>query len=146
MKKKETIGYAILAVLLFAAFTSIWNYRTSLPWLSGRLSPVITPVLLGICIGFVLNMPAKAIEKRLHVRHARGISIAASIILLLIAAALLTVLPELLRSMNDYRMLIYAILLIAMMLFNNSPLKARLLEKRGMKQMAKLEKSERGGA
>ena len=102
MKKKETIGYAILAVLLFAAFTSIWNYRTSLPWLSGRLSPVITPVLLGICIGFVLNMPAKAIENRLHVRHSRGISIAASIILLLIAAALLItlVVPELVDAVS----------------------------------------------
>ena len=64
----------------------------------------------------------------------------------IIAATLLTLLPELLRAVNSYRMLIYAILLIAMMLFNNSPLKARLLEKRGMKQMEKLEKSEKGGA
>ena len=38
-----------------------------------------------------------------------------------IAAAVLTVLPELLRSMNDYRMLIYAIVLIAVMIFNQSP-------------------------
>ena len=38
-----------------------------------------------------------------------------------IAATVLTVLPELLRSMNDYRMLIYAIVLIIMMLFNQSP-------------------------
>lgn len=44
----------------------------------------------------------------------------------IIAAALLTVLPELLRAVNDYRMLLYAILLIAMMLFNNSKLKERL--------------------
>ena len=35
-----------------------------------------------------------------------------------IAAAVLTVLPELLRSMNDYRMLIYA---IVVMIFNQSP-------------------------
>ena len=46
----------------------------------------------------------------------------------IIAAALLTVLPELLRSMNDYRMLIYAILLIVMMIFNNSGAKKRLTE------------------
>ena len=46
----------------------------------------------------------------------------------IIAAALLTVLPELLRSMNDYRMLIYAILLIVMMIFNNSGAKKRLAE------------------
>lgn len=38
-----------------------------------------------------------------------------------IAAALLTVLPEMLRAMNDYRMLIYAIVLIVMMIFNQSP-------------------------
>lgn len=50
-----------------------------------------------------------------------------------VAAALLTVLPELLRAVRDYRMLIYAILLIAMMLFNNSKLKENLLEKRKRK-------------
>ena len=38
-----------------------------------------------------------------------------------IAATVLTVLPELLRSMNDYRMLIYAIVLIVVMIFNQSP-------------------------
>ena len=38
-------------------------------------------------------------------------------------------------------MLIYAILLIAMMLFNNSGFKARLLEKRAMRQMEKAESS-----
>ncbi len=48
----------------------------------------------------------------------------------MIAAALLTVLPELLRAVNDYRMLLYAVLLIAMMLFNNSKLKQRLLTRR----------------
>ena len=38
-----------------------------------------------------------------------------------IAATVLTLLPELLRGMQDYRMLIYAIVLIAMMLFNWAP-------------------------
>lgn len=42
----------------------------------------------------------------------------------IIAAIILTLLPELLRGLNDYRMLIYAIVLIVMMLFNWSP-KAR---------------------
>ena len=63
----------------------------------------------------------------------------------IIAAALLTLLPELLRGLSNYRMLIYAILLIAMMLFNNSSLKKRMLEKRGMKQMEKLEKTAKSG-
>ncbi len=38
-----------------------------------------------------------------------------------IAAVVLTLLPELLRGLNDYRMLIYAVVLIAMMLFNWAP-------------------------
>ena len=39
----------------------------------------------------------------------------------IIAAVILTLLPELLRDLQDYRMLIYAIVLIAMMLFNWAP-------------------------
>lgn len=39
----------------------------------------------------------------------------------IIAAVVLTLLPELLRGLSDYRMLIYSILLIAMMLFNWAP-------------------------
>lgn len=38
-----------------------------------------------------------------------------------IAAVVLTLLPELLRSMSDYRMLIYAVVLILMMLFTSAP-------------------------
>ena len=36
----------------------------------------------------------------------------------IIASVILTLLPELLRGLNDYRMLIYSIVLIVMMLFN----------------------------
>ena len=39
----------------------------------------------------------------------------------IIAAVVLTLLPELLRGLADYRMLIYAIVLIVMMLFNWAP-------------------------
>ncbi|MBR1854483.1 MAG: branched-chain amino acid ABC transporter permease [Lachnospiraceae bacterium] len=38
-----------------------------------------------------------------------------------IAAVLLTLLPEVMRGLKDYRMLIYSIVLIAMMLFNWAP-------------------------
>lgn len=38
----------------------------------------------------------------------------------IIAAVILTALPEVLRSLNDYRMLIYAIVLILLMLANNN--------------------------
>ena len=39
----------------------------------------------------------------------------------IISAAILTVLPELLREFRDYRMLIYAIVLILVMLITNNP-------------------------
>ena len=52
-----------------------------------------------------------------------------------IAATLLTMLPELLRAFSDYRMLVYAIVLILVMIFTNNPtLKnavGRLLPRRG---------------
>ncbi len=39
----------------------------------------------------------------------------------IIAAVLLTLIPELFRFLNDYRMLLYAVVLIVMMLFNWAP-------------------------
>ncbi|MGX8705973.1 MAG: branched-chain amino acid ABC transporter permease [bacterium] len=47
----------------------------------------------------------------------------------IIAAALLTVLPELLRAFADYRMLVYAIVLILVMLVTNNPTMRALLSK-----------------
>ena len=38
-----------------------------------------------------------------------------------IAAVVITVLPEALRSLDSYRMVMYALLLILIMLFNGSP-------------------------
>lgn len=38
-----------------------------------------------------------------------------------VAAIIITVLPEVLRGLDDYRMLIYAVVLIAMMLINSNP-------------------------
>lgn len=52
----------------------------------------------------------------------------------IIAAVLLTILPEALRGFSDYRMLVYAIVLILVMLFTNNPqlklMMAKLLPKR----------------
>ncbi len=51
-----------------------------------------------------------------------------------VAAAILTVLPEMLRGLSDYRMLIYSVVLIAMMLFNCSPKALELREKYSVKR------------
>lgn len=47
----------------------------------------------------------------------------------IIAAVVLTILPEMLRGADNLRMLLYSIVLIAMMLFNQSGFKERLLER-----------------
>jgi len=52
-----------------------------------------------------------------------------------ISAVVLTLLPELLRGLSDYRMLIYAIVLIAMMLFNWSPKAIALRERYSLKRL-----------
>ncbi len=53
----------------------------------------------------------------------------------IIAAVILTLLPELLRGLADYRMLIYAIVLIIMMLFNWAPKSLELRERYSLKRM-----------
>ena len=57
----------------------------------------------------------------------------------LIAAVLLTLLPEKLRFLSNYRMLIYAVVLIAIMIFNSSP---KVVEWRKM-VVARLNRSKR---
>ncbi len=55
----------------------------------------------------------------------------------MVAAVILTLLPELLRFLNDYRMLFYAIILIVMMLFNWSPKALELRERYSLKHLFK---------
>lgn len=62
----------------------------------------------------------------------------------IIAAFLITVLPEILRGLADYRMLIYAVVLIVMMLMNNNArfneFKTRVFAKKAKRQGANLTK------
>lgn len=53
-----------------------------------------------------------------------------------ISAVILVLLPELMRELNDYRMLIYSVVLIAMMLFNWSPKAREWREKFSMKRLS----------
>ncbi len=54
-----------------------------------------------------------------------------------IAAVVLTLLPELLRALNDYRMLIYAVILIATMIFTSSPGGQAFRERYSFKKLMK---------
>ncbi|MDF2610088.1 MAG: branched-chain amino acid transporter permease [Lachnospiraceae bacterium] len=55
-----------------------------------------------------------------------------------IAAAVLTILPEVLRAADDFRMLLYAVVLIAMMLFNSSGIRTKLEESGKLPKLPKL--------
>ncbi|MDD3367561.1 MAG: branched-chain amino acid ABC transporter permease [Lachnospiraceae bacterium] len=53
----------------------------------------------------------------------------------IVAAVILTLLPELLRGLSSYRMLIYAIVLIVIMLFNWAPKAIEFRKKHSLKNM-----------
>ena len=59
------------------------------------------------------------------------------IIYFVIGAVVLTLLPEMMRSLQDYRMLIYAVVLIGVMLFTWSPKAKDFREKYSLKRLLK---------
>jgi len=62
-----------------------------------------------------------------------------------IAAVILTLLPELLRGLSDYRMLVYSIVLIVMMLFNWAPKVREWRERHMPKNLLKQKQIAKGG-
>ena len=62
----------------------------------------------------------------------------------MIAAVILTLLPEMLRFLSDYRMLIYAVVLIVMMLFNWSPKALEWRERYSPKRLLKKQEAKEG--
>ncbi len=61
-----------------------------------------------------------------------------------IGAVVLTLLPEMIRSLGDYRMLVYAIVLIVMMLFSWSPKAKEFREKYSPKRLLAKNKAQKG--
>ena len=61
-----------------------------------------------------------------------------------IGAVVLTLLPELMRSLQDYRMLIYAVVLITVMLFTWSPKAKEFREKYSVKRLLEAKKAKKG--
>ena len=91
MKRNEFFRILLLGLLLATGITFIWNYKTTLPWLESVLSSALAPVLGGIFIGFVMNLPATFLERHLKrcknhfiKLHSRGVSLLLTMILLLL--------------------------------------------------------------
>ena len=109
MKKKDILSYLLLGILLFIAFTFLWNYKTTIPWITEKASAVLVPLIGGICIAFVLNIPARFLERHISAlrfrflsSHSRVISILISILcfVLFIALIVVLVLPELINAVS----------------------------------------------
>ena len=119
------VTYYKLMVFMLAAF-----FAGAIGVLYGHTLAVVSPS------GFDYNMSIEILV--IVVLGGMG-NIAGSII----AAIVLRVLPEALRGLDDYRMLIYSLLLIAIMLLNASPEFASLKGQWSIKNFAKLIKSKR---
>ena len=110
MKKKDFIPTLLFAIIVFIAFTFLWNYKTTVPWIIGKATAALGPLLGGLGLGFALNIPASFIEKRLvkhggmTARHSRGISILISLLFLtaLLAFVITLVLPELVNAVSIF--------------------------------------------
>ena len=109
MRRKDFLTYLLLGALLAAAVTFIWNYKTTIPWITERISPALLPVFGGVCIGFIMNLPASFFEKHIKrcrieclSKHSMGLALLISILLLLVFIALVftLVIPELVNAIS----------------------------------------------
>ncbi len=99
--------YLLLGIAFAAIITFIWNYKTTIPWLEDKASAVLSPVIGGIVIGFIMNMPTSFLERRLRSarfdfisHHSRVIALFTALILLIMLAAfvIILVIPELWKA------------------------------------------------
>lgn len=105
MDKKAFWRHFLLVALLILFFTLCWNYETFFSFLSSFCSSVIFPVFLGLCIAFVINIPASFFEKIFYkVRFRRTLSLFLALLSILIVLAVIIgfIIPEL---VNTFRIL-----------------------------------------
>ena len=106
MKKKQMTQ--IMKLIAFAAFMlwGVFNYKVLIELL-GFIFALLMPLLIGIAIAFIINVPMKYIEekifrvkKRKRKKLTRGISLIISILLILgiISLILFLVIPELIQA------------------------------------------------
>ena len=93
--KYKLIAFSVSAAL--AGVAGAFMRTTSLRWLPRSLIITSILILVFVVLGGIGNIRGSVI-----------------------AAAVLTVLPEMLRALNTYRMLIYAVILILVMIFSQN--------------------------
>ena len=101
MDKKEFLHKLLLGTCLLIVLTVLLNAGTALPWLWDKVSSVLSPIIGGVIIAFMLSLPARRIEAFLIEytklrKLARPLSLILSVAMILLFLALIfaLVIPE----------------------------------------------------
>ena len=69
MDRRQFLSRLLLGTALIVIFTILINAEATLPWLWDKISAVLSPILGGIAIAFILSIPSKRIEKALELLY-----------------------------------------------------------------------------
>ena len=102
-------GYIRSFAAIFTVFTALWGFAnlSSLREVAERIIGILSPILIGVCIAFVLNIPLRRIERLMisRIRHinkrlCRALSISFCLLISIGIAALLAglVIPQVFKT------------------------------------------------
>ena len=103
MDRRQFLSRLLLGTALIAIFTILINAEATLPWLWDKISAVLSPILGGIAIAFILSIPSKRIEKALEGRLGKGVRLislvlSVALIILFLSLVIALVVPEFINA------------------------------------------------
>ena len=103
MDRRQFLSRLLLGTALIAIFTILINAEATLPWLWDKVSTVLSPILGGIAIAFILSIPSKRIEKTLEGRLGKGVRLislvlSVALIILFLSLVIALVVPEFINA------------------------------------------------
>ena len=103
MDRRQFLSRLLLGTALIVIFTILINAEATLPWLWDKISAVLSPILGGIAIAFILSIPSKRIEKTLERRIGKGVRLislilSVALIILFLSLVIALVVPEFINA------------------------------------------------
>ena len=103
MDRRQFLSRLLLGTALIAIFTILINAEATFPWLWDKISAVLSPILGGIAIAFILSIPSKRIEKALEGRLGKGVRLislvlSVALIILFLSLVIALVVPEFINA------------------------------------------------
>lgn len=103
MDRRQFLSRLLLGTALIVIFTILINAEATLPWLWDKISAVLSPILGGIAIAFILSIPSKRIEKALEGRLGKGVRLislvlSVALIILFLSLVIALVVPEFINA------------------------------------------------